>query len=403
MRGALARIVALGVRADTSREDGQRIRLINGLALVGLVLTTSSHIGLGRGLEPLGFATTVVTMLGLAGVLAFQAAGRSRAAAWLYHGVIVASILAGSVFVGVDAGNFFFLIVFTALPFVLFPSRDGAAALATALMVTLCLVVVLVWFDLDGDLPRRVALYGPYQLVNQAVIAAAMILIGYGSRSLNALVETDLEREREKSEKLLRNVFPEAIGRRLQAGGEVVAERFGDASVLFCTVLGAERLAAELPPEAFLARLHGVFARMERCTAELGLEKIKTTGATFLAVAGLPVYRSDHAEALVGLGLRLQAEFAGESGITLRIGVHSGPIVAGVIGQSRPTYDIWGDTVNTAQRMEMHAGPGDVHISPVTFARVNHRFECAAREGVEIKGKGAMKTYVVRRLREGRT
>lgn len=402
MRGVLARLVTLGVRADTSREDAQRIRLVNGLVMVGLVLTTSSHLGLGRGLEPLGLATTVATLFGLAGVLGLQAGGRTRAAAWLYHGVIVASILAGSAFVAVDAGNFFFLIVFTALPFLLFPSRDGSGALATALLVALCLVVVLFGWDLDGDLPRRIAAYGPYQLVNQAVIAAAMVLIGAGSRSLNAVVETDLEREREKSDRLLRNVFPEAIGRRLQAGGEVVAERFGDASVLFCTVVGVERLAAELAPEAFLARLHRVFARMERCCGELGVEKIKTTGATFVAVAGLPVYRGDHAEALVGLGLRLQAEFAAEPDIRLRIGVNSGPIVAGVIGRSRPTYDIWGDTVNTAQRMELHAAPGDVHVSPLTFAKVNHRFECAAREGLEIKGKGPMKTWVVRGARGGR-
>jgi class 3 adenylate cyclase len=395
--------VALGVRADTSREDAQRIRLVNGLALAGLVLTTSSHLGLGRWYEPLGLATTVATLFGLAGVLGLQAAGRSRAAAWLYHGVIVASILAGSAFVAVDAGNFYFLIVFTALPFLLFPSRDGTGALATALLVALCLVVVLFGWDLDGDLPRRIATYGPYQVVNQAVIAAAMVLIGAGSRSLHAVVETDLEREREKSERLLRNVFPEAIGRRLQAGGEVVAERFGDASVLFCTVVGLERLAAELAPEAFLAGLHRVFARMERCCGELGVEKIKTTGATFVAVAGLPVYRGDHAEALVELGLRLQAEFAAEPDIRLRIGVNSGPVVAGVIGRSRPTYDIWGDTVNTAQRMDMHAAPGDVHVSPLTFAKVNYRFECVAREGLEIKGKGPMKTWVVRGARGGRT
>jgi adenylate cyclase len=211
----------------------------------------------------------------------------------------------------------------------------------------------------------------------------------------------DLERERAKSERLLRNVFPEAVGRRLRAGDAVVAERFGDASVLFCTIVGVERMAAELAPEAFLARLHGVFARMERCSAELGAEKIKTTGATFIAVAGLPAYRPDHAELLVGLGLRLQ-EFAAEVGIMLRVGVNSGPVVAGVIGESRPTYDIWGDTVNTAQRMDLHAGEGEVLVSPLTFAKVNHRFECEAREGVSVKGKGAMKTYVVRGARGGR-
>jgi guanylate cyclase len=103
---------------------------------------------------------------------------------------------------------------------------------------------------------------------------------------------------------------------------------------------------------------------------------------------------------LVALALALRDEFAATPGIAVRIGVNSGPVVAGVIGQVRPIYDLWGDTVNTAQRMEMHGQAGEVHISPLTFAKVNHRFECSAREGVEIKGKGAMKTYFVRGARK---
>lgn len=400
IRAALSRLVGVGVRLDMSREDRRRIRLQNGLALFGIVASLAGHVGTGRPFDPALVLHLLVTVGGLSAVFAFHAGGRPRAAALSFHGTILTSIVMGSWTLGLDYGNFFLLIVGAALPFLLFPSREQTAALATALAAAVCLCVLVYGWDLDGDLARRVVLYGPYQYVHQGMLVAVTVLIGYGSRSLNALAEADLERERAKSERLLRSVFPEQIGRRLRAGEQEIAERHGDASVLFCRVIGLDRPAEGQSPEAHLGRLHAVIAKIDRRCAEFGAEKIKTTGTSFVAAAGLPGYRPDHAEVLVALALALREEFAGTPGIAVRVGVNSGPVVAGVIGQSRPTYDLWGDTVNTAQRMEMHGLPGEVHISPLTFAKVNHRFECVVREGVEVKGKGAMKTYWVRGARE---
>jgi class 3 adenylate cyclase len=400
VRAALSRAVRAGVREDTSREDGRRIRLQNALALLGIVMSCVGHVGTGRPLDPELLVHLTVTVGGLAAVFALHVRGRPRDAALAFHGTLMTSILMGSWTIGLDYGNFFLLILGAALPFLLFPTREQTAALGTALAASICLAVLVYGWDLDGDLARRVAMYGPYQYLHQAMLVAVILLVGYGSRSFNALAEDDLELERAKSERLLRSVFPEEIGRRLQAGEQEIAERHGDASVLFCRVIGLDRPAEGQTSEAYLARLHAVIAAIDRRCAEFGAEKIKTTGTSFVAAAGLPVYRPDHAEVLVALALALRDEFAATPGISVRIGVNSGPVVAGVIGQVRPIYDLWGDTVNTAQRMEMHGLAGEVHVSPLTFAKINHRFECSGRESVEIKGKGAMKTYFVRGARK---
>lgn len=393
-------LLSLGVSPDMSRESARRVRLLNRLTLLGIAYTCAGQAMQAEPLDPVLLGHWAATVAGLVGVFALHATGRRRAAALLFHAAIVGSIVLGSWTVGFDSGNFFFLILCAATPFLLFPSREQAAALATALVATGCLIAVVVGGDLDGDIARRVGQYGPFFLVGQGLLALVTVSIGYGLRSLNALAEEELEREREKSDRLLANVFPAAIAARLQAGETEIAERFGDASVMFCTVIGLERGAAESAAERFMARLHAVFARIDRRCAEVGAETIKTSGMTYVAVAGLPSYRTDHAEALVRLALALQQEFAGEREIGLRIGINSGPVVAGVIGRIRPTFDIWGDTVNMAQRMEMHGAVGEVHVSRLTFAKVNHRFECSAHE-VAIKGKGAMRTYVVRGARGG--
>lgn len=397
LAGGMRGVLSIGVRPTVAAEDVTRIRLLNGLSLAAVALTVASHLGSGFTAEPTTLAISAATLVGFLGVLGLHAATRWRAAAVLFHGVILGSIVAGSVAVNVDFGTFFFLALVAETPFLLLPSRDQALALGIALAAAACLVAMVVGWDVDGDLARRVAVYGRYQLVNQVVLVVVTVLLGYGLRVMSARAEDDLEVERMKSERVLHAVFPKKVARLLRTHEAVEAERHGDASVLFCTVQGLEAVVRDASAEEFLRRLHAIVAWMDRRSAEFGVEKIKTTGATFIAAAGLPSYRPDHAEVLVGLALALQEEFARTAGpgLTLRCGINSGPVVAGMIGHSRPTYDIWGDTVNMAQRMDVHGEAGRVHVTPLTFAKINHRFECAARDLVQIKGRGAMKTYFV--------
>ncbi|MFO0557921.1 MAG: adenylate/guanylate cyclase domain-containing protein [Polyangiales bacterium] len=210
----------------------------------------------------------------------------------------------------------------------------------------------------------------------------------------------EIERERARSEALLRNVLPDKVARRLKDGESVIADGYDEATVLFADIVGFTPLSAKLTPHALVARLNEVFTGFDAKCAELGLEKIKTIGDAYMVVGGVPERRSDHAVAVVKMALAMrevlaeQRERHGDS-LDVRIGVHSGPVVAGVIGTRKFAFDVWGDTVNTASRMESHARPGHVQISDRTRELVEEHFALEDRGTIDVKGKGAMRTWFV--------
>jgi class 3 adenylate cyclase len=246
--------------------------------------------------------------------------------------------------------------------------------------------------------------------VGGAALMCALILL---RQSLAALHTTRLNRalelqnlrlleETDKSERLLLNIFPASIAAKLKHGrpAQPVADRFSEVTVMFADIVGFTALSANTPPEALLTLLDDVFVRFDTLAERHGLEKIKTIGDAYMAVAGVPAYRIDHAEATVEMGLAMQramAEISAERGVdlTLRVGVHTGPVVAGVIGHRKFSYDLWGDTVNTASRMESHGVPGRVQVSETTALRIKQRFQLDDRGIIEVKGKGSMHVWIV--------
>jgi class 3 adenylate cyclase len=256
------------------------------------------------------------------------------------------------------------------------------------------------------------ALFGaferPHILAASVYLATALVLGMFVAWLLEKLVRNDflqtrsLDEERQKSERLLLNVLPVSIAARLKAGESAIADSFGEATVLFADVVGFTPLAATMKPEALVALLNDMFVAFDGIAARHGLEKIKTIGDAYMAAAGLPEPRTDHAALAVQAALEmLQAvkKLNEERGVKLdlRIGVHSGPVVAGVIGRSKFAYDLWGDTVNTASRMESHGVPGQVQVSAETRARLGDRFRFVERAGLQVKGKGAMSAFLVER------
>ncbi|MCL4288338.1 MAG: adenylate/guanylate cyclase domain-containing protein [Thermoleophilia bacterium] len=172
-----------------------------------------------------------------------------------------------------------------------------------------------------------------------------------------------LELEQARSERLLLNVLPGPVAARLKSRPGVIADHHPSVTVLFADLIGFTRLAERLPADELVAVLDRVFARWDALAAERGVEKIKTIGDAYMAAAGVPEPRADHVEAVASLALAMRPELercGREAGLELgiRAGIDTGPVVAGVIGQSRFIYDLWGDTVNTASRMESHAPPG---------------------------------------------
>lgn len=208
----------------------------------------------------------------------------------------------------------------------------------------------------------------------------------------------DLNAERLKSETLLRHMLPASIAKRLK-NGETIADQHL-ASVVFVDMVGFTRWASRLHANELVAHLGQVFGEFDGITRQHGLEKIKTIGDCYMAAAGLPEPQHDHAERAVRMGLDILRAMpriciALNAPIQVRVGIHCGPLVAGVIGSVKPFYDIWGDTVNVASRMESHGLPGRLHISDDVRAALGDGFELEQRGVIEVKNRGPMTTWFV--------
>ena len=209
-----------------------------------------------------------------------------------------------------------------------------------------------------------------------------------------------LDEERGRAERLLLNILPQPIAERLKLSHDVIAEHSDQVTVLFADIVGFTPLSEAKTPHDLVQLLNRVFSAFDRLADAHGLEKIKTIGDAYMAVAGLPAAQPDHALRAARMALAMHtsiAQVAAETGepLVLRIGLHSGPVVAGVIGSRKFAYDLWGDTVNTASRMESHGLPGNIHCSEDTAALLQGQYRLEARGAVEIKGKGEMNTFLL--------
>ncbi|MEJ2121119.1 MAG: adenylate/guanylate cyclase domain-containing protein [Alphaproteobacteria bacterium] len=218
--------------------------------------------------------------------------------------------------------------------------------------------------------------------------------------------EDALEREYARSESLLHNIMPVEVAERLNKGEGVIADDHAQVTVLFADIVGFTERSSTMPPDRLVALLNRVFTRFDALVERHGVEKIKTIGDAYRAVAGMPRERPDHAAAIARLAIDMNAACAELSGgvdgpIQIRAGIHSGPVVAGIIGASKFAYDLWGDVVNTASRMESTGLPGRVQVSEATRALLDDTFALSPRGSVEIKGKGAMETWFLDGARDG--
>jgi adenylate cyclase len=209
--------------------------------------------------------------------------------------------------------------------------------------------------------------------------------------------------EQAKAENLLLNILPSSIADKLKAQTQPIADQFVSASILFADVVDFTPWSEQLEPADVVGYLDHLFSHFDELAERYGLEKIKTIGDCYMVAAGVPTPRPDHAPALALMALdMLEAmrsnDEVGHLGLELRVGINSGPVVAGVIGRKRFLYDLWGDAVNTASRMESHGTPGRIQITRATYELLADEFECEPRGPIAVKGKGEIEAwYLVRR------
>lgn len=209
-----------------------------------------------------------------------------------------------------------------------------------------------------------------------------------------------LRYQQEQSEALLLNTLPAPIAQRLKMQESSIADSFAEVTVMFADIVGFTQLSENIPPTDLVNLLNTIFSAFDQLTERHGLEKIKTIGDAYMVVGGLPIPRSDHAQAIADMALDMQksiADFNAKTGeaFSIRIGINTGPVVAGVIGIKKFIYDLWGDTVNTASRMESHGIPGRIQVSAETYARLQDDYQFEERGVIQVKGKGEMLTYLL--------
>jgi len=211
----------------------------------------------------------------------------------------------------------------------------------------------------------------------------------------------ELRAEKEKSETLLLNILPKSIISRMHRGESLIADRFHDVTILFSDIVGFTGMSMRRSASDVVALLNAIFSTVDRLALEYGIEKIKTIGDAYMAVAGLPEPRDDHAEAIARLALAMRTAVSEvaqqyDEDLRIRIGFHSGNVVAGVIGMHKFAYDVWGDTVNTASAMESRGIPNEIQVSHASFMHLSEHFVFERRGMIDIKGNQQVETYLLR-------
>lgn len=212
-----------------------------------------------------------------------------------------------------------------------------------------------------------------------------------------------LEMEQENSERLLLNVLPAEIARRLKAGEDVIADRVDGVTILFADLVGSTQLSEQLTPDQLVKLLNDLFTPFDLLADRFGLEKIKTLGDAYMVVGGLPAAKPDHVEAIADMALAMREELKrhgvpGFGRLRMRFGIHTGSVVAGIIGKRKFSYDLWGDTVNTAARMESHGVPDAIQVTEDVYEALRTRYTFTPRGPIEVHGKGEMNTYLLESL-----
>jgi len=338
----------------------------------------------------------IVSVFAYLSVIWANSRGHSRSASWMFLGTGWANVLVVTSTFGGYTGPYLFLLLIPLLA-ALFSGPGDRILPVVAIGLGLGLFAAAPVMFKGTLLEGTTVLY--------LMTTAAAVIVGlFGSlvmlyyRRLVDRMEAALAEANATSDRLLLNILPRQIAERLKSDGSRIADRLDAVTVLFADIVGSTLLAEVLTADELVELLDRVFSHFDELADRLGLEKIATIGDGYLAAAGVPVQRSDHAEAAANMALAMLESLPrftakGYGPLGMRIGLHTGPVIAGVIGRRKFRYDIWGDTVNTASRMESHGKSGRVHTSAAVRQALGEKFQFEPRGPISIKGKGIMETF----------
>lgn len=401
---AIGRLADLGVADGQSPSEQRRIRTINLVAVVAFVLT-----GLFAALFLPARPEERVPLWAYLGLLIAYLAGYTLTLAlnWRGHHVAAVALLlatgllntaAVSLTVGFGTGPAVFL---TAVAIGAVVVTDATSHALRWGFVALAILVYALLVALNPPVDPRIA--GTW--MEDSLIAASftgmvgfLVAVVWYQRRLADRAEEELKEANQRSEQLLLNILPAEIAKRLQAGEYPIADHKPEVTVLFADIVGSTAVAEALTAVDLVTTLDALFSSFDDIVDEHGLEKIKTVGDSYFAVAGLARDDQDHTRSAADAALAMREElkhhrFPGLGDVHMRFGLHTGPVMAGVLGKRRFSYDLWGDTVNTASRMESTGESGVIQVSQEVYDRLKDRYELEARGTIPVKGKSDLAVY----------
>jgi class 3 adenylate cyclase len=396
-------LAALGVDAGLSHSEQRRIRTINVVALIAFFLTALNMVVFlparpRENISLLAYFFIAGTFLaGYALTLVLNRRGHHEGAAVLVLVTGLANLVAVSFTVGFESGPAVFLVTVAAGAVLV---TSVKSRLTRWLFVVLAVVAYAVLVVVDPPAAPSIQGTGNEDLLVAASYAGMVgfvVAIVWYQRLLADRAEDALSEANERSERLLLNILPAEIAERLKTDEYPIADRKPDVTVLFADIVGSTAVAEQLTPTELVTTLDGLFSSFDDIADEHGLEKIKTVGDNYFAVAGLTANGKDHTSAAADAALSMRSQlthhhFPNMGPVHMRFGMHTGPVIAGVIGKRKFSYDLWGDTVNTASRMESTSEQDMIQVSQQVYDRLNAQYDLETRGNIEVKGKGHLTT-----------
>ena len=392
----------MGVQYLPNITEHKHVVLVNTLSIFIPIFTLINLLTiLSFGIPPVYIYGSIAYILLLPMAIFLNSSGKILLARLHLFILSIAYILLITIMQGNQVKAHFFLLAEALVVYFVFPGRQKK------IMHTFIAVLVLVFigFDIYHDqLPPLIAQTpDKVKMANLITdISFAFVLLGFAFYIHVTFQRTEsfMQMEHDKSERLLQNILPLSIIKKLRENPDTIAERFEDCTVLFSDIVGFTQMSKTMPAVSIVELLNEIFSKFDDLAEKYKLEKIKTIGDAYMVVGGLPEPNEDHAKRVASFALemlemirilRLETNIP----IEVRIGINSGAAVAGVIGKKKFIYDLWGDSVNTASRMESHGVPGHIQVSESTYLQIKDFFQFKDRGKMEVKGLGLVQSYLL--------
>jgi len=402
MLSIIKRLINIGTGSGDPFDD-RRIIIINITTLMAMGATLAFNLVfcLNNLWRPAVF--NFLMLVGYCGIIVQNYQKKTRVSALLLLAVPTIQLFSLPVFfVGRETGIHYYLLVVISVTFLVVLKKDRLPMILSAIVFAgggFIFAEYSSWQSpfIDSPPPHLCKVFHFMSTTGTVAMITVVILIFY--IMLNNAQES-LEIERQRAENLLLNILPPSIAQRLKDQNTIIADDFDKVTILFADIVGFTAFSEKLSPKGLVEILNKIFSLFDNLVEEFHLEKIKTIGDAYMVAGGLPSPMMDDMETVADLALEMQKvlekfNIVNNQSFEIRIGIHTGAVVAGVIGIKKFIYDVWGDTVNTASRMESHGLPGQIQVSERVFEQLKHKYTFKERGNINVKGKGEMKTYLL--------